>query len=85
MATSDWAEQMSRRGSDHPKDFLFPFHDIYPAFSIRDIKICNKCLILIQVMGIINAKVTLQDLGEKQKVAVSDQKKIPYTHSVPYF
>lgn len=36
-------------------------------------------------MGIINAKVTLQDLGEKQKVAVSDQKKIPYTHSVPYF
>lgn len=77
---------MSRIASDHPKDFLFPFDDIYPVFSIRDIKICsNKCLILIQVTGIINAKVTLQELGEKQKVAVSDQKKIPYTHSVPYF
>lgn len=28
-------------------------------------------------MGIINAEVTLQELGEKQRKAVSDQKKIP--------
>jgi len=36
-------------------------------------------------MEIINAEVTLQELGKKQMKAVSDQNEISYTHSVPYF
>lgn len=36
-------------------------------------------------MGIINAEITLQELGKKQKKAVWDQKKIAYIYFVPYF
>lgn len=56
-------------------DFHLPLDGIYPVISIRDIKFSNECFILIQVIGIINAEVTLQEPGGKQKKAVSDKRK----------